>query len=376
MIVDDSAIVRGMLNRRLSEQPDFIIVGSAGDGLRAIEEVRTTPADVVILDLEMPRMDGFAALPEIRRLLPQAKIIISSTLTERNADVALRALAIGANDYLTKPSTRQNRGEADRFYIEMIEKIRALTNRPAPSIAAKQVLTSPVPTPATATPAKPKLNPGASPFSDGLAVSPIQLLPAQRPHALAIASSTGGPQALLQIFTDIRQSLDEIPIFITQHMPSTFTALMAKHIQQASGTDCREAVADEVVIPGRVYIAPGDFHMRVQKSGTVSHIRLNQEPPINYCRPAADPMIESLVEIYGSRLLLLVLTGMGQDGMVGAQLVMKAGGTVIAQDKASSTVWGMPKAVAEHGYCKGLLPLNGFGHYLKLIFTGGADASR
>lgn len=374
MIVDDSAIVRGMLSRRLGEQTDFQIVSTSVDGQMAVEELSKLKVDVIILDLEMPRMDGFTALPEIRRLAPLAKIIISSSLTERNADVAIRALSMGANDYVTKPTSRQSRDEADRYYDEMVEKIRALTNRLSPAGAA--VAPTPVSVPsapavAAAQPATPRPPATLSEFADGVASSPSQLLPGQRPQVLAVASSTGGPQALLQVFGEARQCLTGIPVFVTQHMPPTFTSILAKHIHQASGIECREAEEGDSIQPGTIYIAPGDYHMRVRKEAEGARIRLSQDAPINYCRPAADPMIASLVEIYGSRLLLLVLTGMGHDGMDGARMVMQAGGTVVAQDKASSTVWGMPKAVAENGYCKGLLALPQFSQYLQLVFGGG-----
>ena len=368
MIVDDSAIVRGMLNRRLSEQPDFVIAASAVDGQMALTELATHTVDVIILDLEMPRMDGFAALPEIRRMMPQAKILISSTLTERNADAALRALEMGANDYVSKPSSRQSRDATEDFYRELVDKIRALTGRMPehplpPKPAAPEA--APIPRSTAKTPVL------TTAFADGVATAPNQLIPIQRPQALAIASSTGGPQALLQVFTEIGDALKDVPVFITQHMPPTFTSILAKHIQQASGADCREGEEGETVQPGRIYVAPGDFHMRIRKEAEGIRIRLSQDSPINYCRPAADPMITSLSEIYGSRLLLLVLTGMGQDGMEGARFVTQSGGTVVAQDKATSTVWGMPKAVAEHGYCKGLLALPQFAPYLRSIFGGG-----
>ncbi|MBY0355308.1 MAG: chemotaxis-specific protein-glutamate methyltransferase CheB [Rickettsiales bacterium] len=378
MIVDDSAIVRGMLSRRLGEQTDFMIAATAVDGQMALDEIQKSPVDVVILDLEMPRMDGFTALPEIRRLLPEAKILISSTLTERNADIALKALSMGANDYVSKPSSRQKQQEADVYYQEIVDKIRALTGRSVPAVKKNVFIStlhsaqnsSKVVNAALAV----KVSTGGA--LDGLPHTPTQCLPLQRPLALAIASSTGGPQALLSIFGHIGKSIESVPVFVTQHMPATFTTILAKHIHQASGLNCHEAEETEEVKAGCIYIAPGDFHLRVRKETDGVRIRLGQDAAVNYCRPAADPMIASLVEIYQSRLLLLVLTGMGQDGMEGARLVMQAGGTVVAQDKASSTVWGMPRAVAEHGYCKGILSLADIGPYLQMVFGGGVHAAR
>jgi two-component system chemotaxis response regulator CheB len=373
MVVDDSAIVRGMLNRRLSEQPDFTIAVSAVDGQMAIDALQSASVDVIILDLEMPRMDGFTALPEIRRLAPRTPIIISSTFTERNADAALRALAMGANDYVSKPSARQDRGAGERFYVEMVDKIRALTGRSAVVAAPAAAALAPAPQAPVESVTIPKPPRGGTLFTDGTAATSFTgLMPATRPAAVAIASSTGGPQALLQIFGALGRALESVPVFITQHMPPTFTSILAKHIEQASGAASSEAKEGENVQPGRIYIAPGDYHMRIRKEaeGAGPRICLTQDPPINFCRPAADPMIASLVEIYGNRLLLLVLTGMGHDGLEGARLLAAAGGTVIAQDKASSTVWGMPKAVAEHGHCKGLLALPQIAPYLQMVFGG------
>lgn len=372
MVVDDSAIVRGMLTRRLTEQPDFTIAISAVDGQMAIDALQSSTVDAIILDLEMPRMDGFTALPEIRRLAPKTPIIISSTLTERNADAALRALAMGANDYVTKPSARQNREAGDRFYIEMVEKIRALTGRASPmATASEAIISMPAERMQTSSPSRVASMRTEAGFADGVASNSLSgLLPMQRPNAVAIASSTGGPQALLKIFSELGSALSSVPVFITQHMPPTFTAILAKHIEQACGVACREATEGEAVQPGRIYIAPGDYHMRIRKEPDATRIRLMQDAPINFCRPAADPMIASLVETYGHRLMLLVLTGMGHDGLEGARLLTSAGGTVIAQDKASSTVWGMPKAVAEQGQCKALLGLLQMAPYLKQVFGG------
>ena len=380
MIVDDSAVVRGMLTKRLAEEPDFMIASSAIDGVMALAELKKVTVDVVILDIEMPRMDGLTALPLIRQIAPDAKVIISSSLSERNAEIAIKALSLGASECIAKPSSRQSREMLENYYRDLIDKTRALGARvvrqaprssPAatgPSIASSHplALASAVNALAPA-PAAPRDS--RSEIAQGRPASPSSLMPALKPHALAIASSTGGPQALIQIFREVGTTL-KVPVFITQHMPPTFTAILAKHISQASGAPCTEGEEGEAVEGGKIYVAPGDYHMRLRREGDQLRVRLGQEAPVNYCRPSADPMIASLADLYGNRLLLVVLTGMGQDGMDGARIVQERGGTVIAQDKATSTVWGMPKAVAEHGYCRGLLPLSQIAGYLKAVFGG------
>jgi two-component system chemotaxis response regulator CheB len=183
-------------------------------------------------------------------------------------------------------------------------------------------------------------------------------------QAVAIASSTGGPQALAELFKSLRGQIAPVPIFITQHMPASFTTILAENIAKASGADCHEAKDGELAKPGVIYLAPGNFHMVTEFSGKGTVIRLNQNPPVNFCRPAADPMFESLSAIYRERLLGVVLTGMGSDGLNGAKKIVADGGQVIAQDEKSSVVWGMPKAIAEAKIARAILPLNEIGSYI------------
>lgn len=184
-------------------------------------------------------------------------------------------------------------------------------------------------------------------------------------RAIAIASSTGGPPALTTLFEGLRGKLPHLPIFITQHMPATFTPIFAQQLSEAGGCDCREGKDGEAVSPVRVYLAPGGYHMEVHRgeNGRPT-IHLTQDPPVNSCRPAADPMFNTISEVYGPGLLAVVLTGIGQDGTEGAKTIVKNGGTVIAQDEASSVVYGMPKTVAEQVACKAILPLNEIAAYI------------
>lgn len=358
MLVDDSTIVRGLLTRALTQAGNMEIVASVMNGVQAIIQAKQHQPDIIILDIEMPEMDGITALPKLLEVSPGSKIIMASTLTVRNANISLQALELGASDYVAKPTARGPEELAD-FYRDLREKIYAL-------VGTKRFSATPVSTSAiAATPVMATAQ--GSGFVPGVAKPPLNL-PVK---ALAIASSTGGPQALQKLFGQLKGKLLHIPIFITQHMPPTFTTMLAEHIARAGERRCVEAQDGMDVAAGCIYLAPGDFHMQPEQSGGKVVIRLNQKPPVNFCRPAADPMIESLSRIYGKNLLLAVLTGMGQDGFEGAKLAIAAGGSVIAQDEASSVVWGMPKAVATANLCQAVLPLDNIPAYLSQYAGGG-----
>lgn len=351
MLVDDSTIVRGLITRALTETPDIQIVATAFNGARAVPIAKEHQPDIIVLDIEMPEMDGITALPKLLEAAPETKIIMASTLTLRNAGISLQALELGASDYVAKPSARLPE-ELEIFYRELREKIHALAGS-----KKQRAASPPVPAPPVASSA-----------------NTITLLSSHMPltapiKALAIASSTGGPQALIKVFSGIKGKFSQLPIFITQHMPPTFTTILAEHLSKAGERMCMEAKNGEEVKPGHVYVAPGDYHMLVAKESGKLVLRLNQKPPINFCRPAADPMIQSLSEVYGKNLLVVVLTGMGQDGLEGAKTVVANGGGVIAQDEASSVVWGMPKAVATNNLCRAVLPLPEIADYLSQHIT-------
>ena len=285
---------------------------------------------------------------------------MASTLTEKNADISLRALQAGATDYVPKPTATREISGGDVFKHELLEKIRQLglvSRRPPSTPGAK---------PAPAVPAERV----ARPLYD----KPVHLRAggASRPRILAVGSSTGGPQALFQLFKDVRPEIN-MPVVVTQHMPATFTTILAEHIAKASGWPCTEAADGMALQSGHIYVAPGNFHMTVEKSGTGMVIRTNQNPPENFCRPAVDPMFRSLADEFGGAVLAVILTGMGHDGRDGAKVLVEAGGTVIAQDEASSVVWGMPGAVATAGLCEAVLPLNDLGpHVMNKLRTRAA----
>jgi two-component system chemotaxis response regulator CheB len=295
---------------------------------------------------------------------------MASTLTRKNAEVSLRALALGAKDYVTKPSTTSELTSAASFQQELIAKIKALAGRrrfPRPP-------TPPAPAPVRAAPGTaPGTSAGTVTGAGHEAPTPrpargttVTLRPAgsEMPDVLAIGSSTGGPQALFSVLGNLPKGLRQ-PILITQHMPATFTTILAEHLTRVSGRQCAEAKDGEIIESGRIYLAPGDFHMVVEGTTPGKRVlRLLKTPPENFCRPAVDPMLRSLADSYGRRVLVAILTGMGYDGQKGAERLVQVGGTVIAQDEASSVVWGMPGAVALAGLCSAVLPIGEIGPYL------------
>lgn len=400
MIVDDSSVVRGLLTRLLETQPDVEVASSVSDGQMAVNALRRNPVDVVILDIEMPRMDGLTALPLLMEARPGIQVIVASTLTEKNAEISLKALERGAADYLTKPTSAHGLGSMEAFNRQLVEKVIALgyatrdasmPARPA-TVPPRRIAPSPDYKPSSR-PSDRQYRPSVRPGRPKVRVierstkemddariftkaepKEIVLRAAgkTRPEIITIGSSTGGPQALFQVLRDIGPN-PGVPILITQHMPPTFTKILAEHAARASGLPCKEAEDGESVERGQIYIAPGDYHMLIKVRNDRPVIAINQDSPVNFCRPAVDPMLRSVVELYGSRILNVILTGMGADGMLGSQAVVDAGGTVIAQDELTSVVWGMPGAVATRGLCSAVLPVDQIGgHVRKFIMRSAA----
>jgi two-component system chemotaxis response regulator CheB len=554
LIVDDSAIVRGLVTRMMSDDAEIDVVGSVNNGEEALGVMAKGGVEVVVLDIEMPVMDGLTALPKLLEIDPTVRVIMASTLTKRNADISFQAMTLGAVDYIPKPSSSKDLNVGEGFREELLDKVKAwaeqrrkmleveeaahaaaaaeaaatpaqapsspgtaedgaaegsaekpedadganaasgdgksaafraemsvehqqlqkqgriqrkrftaeLRPRPmqqhpkqqpmhmrqtpqppapapqapsaakssdsaaehdAPKVTAAaasrpqtpspsrdpgrlirdaavavggQAKTAPSTTkrpmpsaPQTRAPAPPPKRPMAAqapkkgaraqtarggsapaPARRPAAGGAISLLPEKRLNveAIAIGSSTGGPQALFEVLrglAGVRQ-----PIFITQHMPATFTTILAEHITRLTGLKCQEGQNNMPVVGGQVYLAPGDYHMVVEGRGAQRHLMLNQNPPENFCRPSVDPMLRSLVASYGGNILTAILTGMGQDGMLGGRDVVSAGGMVVAQDEQTSVVWGMPGAAAHAGICSAVLPVGGIAAYIKK-FAGG-----
>ena len=331
MVCDDSLAIRGAIVRMLETDPAIRVVARAVNGKAAVEELARTPVDVLVLDIEMPVMDGIAALPLLLKADPQLRVIMASTLTTRGADIALRALRLGAADYVPKPSSIGQAGD-ETFRRELIEKVKGLAR-------LRQRTTSP----SEAGRSRPA----------ALSLHSPAMLPAR---LLAIGSSTGGPQALFTLVQGLGETLS-VPVVLTQHMPKTFMPILAEHISKLHGLPCAEATHGEVLQAGRIYLAPGDRHLLVERSTGGLQARLSDDPPENFCRPSVDPMLRSAAVACEGRVLVAMLTGMGHDGLAGTRRVVDAGGTAIAQDEATSVVWGMPGAVAQAGLCHAVLPL-------------------
>ncbi len=361
MIVDDSAVIRGLLTRTLESDPDIAVVASVGNGQTAVSALGRADTDVVVLDIEMPVMDGLTALPKLLAVSPDIKIIVASTLTQKNAQISLKALSAGASDYVAKPSSAQLNAAAD-FKRELVDKVKALGQ-------ARRTRRRNNPTTAKASADLP-FRPVAGSRPTGPA--PIVLRPPSNmaPAVIAIGSSTGGPQALFTVLGGLPANLT-LPILITQHMPPTFTTILAQHIARTTNRPAAEAVDGEPVRPGRIYLAPGDFHMRVEASGTDRVLRLSKDAPENFCRPAVDPMLRSLATVYGPSVLSVILTGMGSDGAKGGAAIVAAGGTVVAQDESTSVVWGMPGAAATAGICSAILSLSDIAPHIARLAGGG-----
>jgi two-component system chemotaxis response regulator CheB len=371
MVVDDSVVVRGFVRRWLEEDPDIKVIAAVGNGALAVKEVEKNPPEVIVLDIEMPEMDGLTALPLLVKAIPDVKVVMSSTLTLRNAEISLEALAKGAADYVAKPTTSKDMQGSDGFRNELREKVKvhgAARRRAGrvPAPLAQPGTAPPLARPTTLATAK-GLQPTSLYAGEEVKLRPAALF---RPDILAIGSSTGGPQALFAVFGALKTQVN-IPVLITQHMPPTFTAILAEHIKRASGANVAEAKDGEPIVPGRVYVAPGDYHMLAVNEGGRKIIRLNQEKPENFCRPAVDPMFRSIAAAYGSKVLGVVLTGMGSDGFRGGQVLVNAGGVVIAQDEATSVVWGMPGAAATGGICSAVLPIDQIAPAILRVVGGG-----
>ncbi len=417
MVCDDSAVIRGLVARTLEADPDIHVVVTVADGQMAINALQRNDIEVCILDIEMPVMDGLTALPQMVELQPDLQVIVASTLTRRNAEISLKALSVGAADYISKPTTAVAINAGNDFKVELLSKVKALgasrrrirgIPRPNSPTAAAAVTI-----PAAAAPAAAVSAPGAHPIGNApartqpaprptgslfnrpvspaapvqaarfaaspkvttipasvqAARAPISLrpMPTEMPEIIAIGSSTGGPQALFALLGALGKVGQ--PIVITQHMPATFTTILAEHIGRASGVPTVEGAEDMRIEGGKIYVAPGDYHMSIEGSAQQPVIKLLKTPAENFCRPSVNPMLRSLVKLYGRRVLTIILTGMGQDGLKGAEGVVASGGAIVAQDEASSVVWGMPGAVATAGLCSAVLPLADIAPLVRRLVT-------
>jgi two-component system chemotaxis response regulator CheB len=349
LVVDDSVVIRRMVSSVLDDDPEIDVVGTAANGRIALDKLPQLRPDIIILDVEMPIMDGLATLRALRPSHPHLPVVMFSTLTERGASATLDALAAGATDYVTKPShVGSVNASIDRVRTELIPKIKALVgaNRERSAPPRQQ---PPLPT-----------------------VPPLRR---DRVDVVAIGCSTGGPDALSAIVAGLPPDL-AVPVLVVQHMPPLFTRMFAERLDRSCPLIVREAADGQTVEPGHILVAPGDHHLVLRRQGLDVVVRLTQEPPENYCRPSVDVFFRSVAQVYGSGTLACVLTGMGRDGAKGAERVRAAGGRILVQDQASSVVWGMPGAVATAGLANDIVPLTRIADTVQsLVSVGRRSAS-
>jgi two-component system chemotaxis response regulator CheB len=366
MIVDDAIVVRGLFARWVDAEPDLQMVATLRGGREAVDQIERHNPDVVVLDVEMPDLDGLSALPLLFKKKRDLVVIMASTLTRRNAEISLKALSLGATDYVAKPQAGEGPvSGASNFRRELIEKIRQLGQR-ARTLHAPAPAAPPVKPAAARLPRLP-ISPSLVPAAPRHVLRP---LPRCAPRVLAIGASTGGPQALTGLVRKIGTLIDRAPVLITQHMPPTFTTILAEHLARVSGRPAREARHGEEVNAGHIYLAPGAKHMTVVRRDGVAVIEIDDGPPVNFCKPAVDPLFSSAASVWGQWLLGLVLTGMGADGLRGSHAIAGAGGAVMTQDEASSVVWGMPGQVTMAGISSAVLPLDDIPTKLMRVFAG------
>jgi two-component system chemotaxis response regulator CheB len=349
LIVDDSTVVRRLLAGLIGAEPDMEVVGTAADGRLALAKLDQVNPDLVTLDVEMPEMNGLETLAAIRKVRPRLPVLMCSTLTQPAAAATLDALSLGASDYVTKPTGAGTRQEAlGQLREDLIAKIRFFV---------RGTLQLPLPAPATPV------------------VKPLAPITPGRVGVVAIGVSTGGPNALQVLVPALGLDLP-VPVLVVQHMPPTFTRLLAERLCNLRGGKVEEATAGAVAQPGHVYIAPGDFHMTVGRREGKLVLALSKDPPENSCRPAVDPLFRSVAECFGGKAVGVVLTGMGRDGSNGCEHLRDRGAQILAQDEASSVVWGMPGLVARKGLADQVLPLPQLGPEIRRRVMEGRGLAR
>nr|WP_255616684.1 chemotaxis response regulator protein-glutamate methylesterase [Microvirga puerhi] len=348
MIVDDSAVIRGLVARWLTEAGEFDIVATASNGRLALEALDRHEPDIVLLDLDMPEMDGVDALPLLLRRRPQVKIIVVSTLTQRNAQISLKCLSLGAVDYLAKPEGQRQVAAVDEFRRDLVEKLKALSSR------------------------RRHLSSDAAPARSWRSAETRKSI-GSRPECLLIGASTGGPRAVERVLLGLGPTIRRLPVLIVQHMPAMFTSVFAEHLRAQTGVTACEPSHGELLRPGTVFIAPGGRHMGLSVDRGYPAIRLDDGAPVNFCRPAVDVLFRDAAAAFGSAVLAVVLTGMGSDGTQGARLLAQAGATILAQDESTSIVWGMPGSIVKAGLAQDVLPLEAIGPALKNYIIGSSS---
>jgi two-component system chemotaxis response regulator CheB len=347
MLVDDSGVSRALMSQWLRDDSRIEVVATASNGRDAIAIAAAQPLDVIVLDVEMPGIGGLEALPKLIEAAPDARILMASTLTTRNARVTLEALQLGATDAIAKPQSGWASPAGPEFRGEFVRKVLALAEigrarSGAGAARAQQNVPPPI---SRAAPSK------------------------VAPGVLAVGASTGGPNALFELFEQLPKPV-RVPILVTQHMPPTFTAILAEHIGRRAGLPACEVADGTAAEPGIIYVAPGGRHLEAVRKGDRVILKLSDAPPENFCRPSVNPMFRSAASVWGAATLGVMMTGMGSDGLDGARKIVAGGGTMLAQDQASSVVWGMPGSVVKAGLAAEVLPVSGLASAIGCLLEG------
>ena len=333
LVVDDSFVVRELMSRWIGAEPGLEVVGTAKNGRDALRLVDELRPDIVLLDLEMPDGDGLTVLPGLLARRPDLSVVIVSTLTQRNAELSLRCLALGAVDYVPKPTTRGSSAGSLDFRGELLAKLSSLAGRHGGDRAAI------------------RLPPRSEPRETRVTAS------ARKARLVVIGASTGGPRAITNVLLGLAEVSRQVPILLLQHMPAVFTAAFARSVADETGLAVAEAENGEPLRPGRVYVAPGGRHLGLFAPSGTPLARLVEGPAVQHCRPSLDILFADAARLFGPGCLGVVLTGMGSDGTEGAKAVVQAGGTILAQDEGTSIVWGMPGSIVRHGLARAVLPI-------------------
>ncbi|WP_371371243.1 chemotaxis response regulator protein-glutamate methylesterase [Sporomusa aerivorans] len=333
LVVDDSVFMRKLLSDLFAAETDFSVVDTARNGQEAIEKIKRLKPDVVTMDVEMPVMDGISALEQVMKECPTPVVMVSS-LTHAGAVATLRALELGAIDFVAK--TAGPISNISGIRTEILSKCRAAVKANFSQLTRAQT-------------------------SGTIPVLKRPYLPASslsEERIIAIGTSTGGPRALQEIITKLPGSIP-CGVLVVQHMPPGFTKSLAERLNSLSSVTVKEAEHNDVIRPGLVIIAPGDYHMLIEREGGKAVVKLNQQPPIGGHRPAVDPMMESVARIYGGKTIGVILTGMGHDGAKGMQAIKQQNGYTIAEDQSTAVVFGMPKSAIELGVIDKIAPITG-----------------
>ncbi len=350
LVVDDAVAMRRIISDVIASDPELEVAGVAANGHIALQKIPQVNPDILTMDVEMPEMDGVATVRALRKLYPRLPVIMFSTLTQRGAEATIDALSAGATDYVTKPANVGSVTESiSRLQKELLPRLKVHCRKPAavpPATAAATAIARP-PAP-MAVPVRP------------VSLAVPRAAGSQTVEVLCVGSSTGGPNALADVFATLAKPV-RVPVLIVQHMPPVFTRILAERLAKVAGIPAFEAAEGQEVQAGHIYLAPGGWHLELRRDGAKLRTHLHEGPPENSCRPAVDVLFRSVAQHFGAGTLAVVLTGMGQDGLRGCEAIHAQGGRVLAQDEASSVVWGMPGHVASAGLADAVLPLSQIG---------------